>query len=52
MLETIFSTYPELESADLRDLGVILQDDLDGQGVWLVSWDYSKPIPKGIKVGK
>ena len=52
MLETIYEAYPELEGADLRGLGIFLQDDSDGKGVWLVSWDYSKPIPKGLKVGK
>jgi hypothetical protein len=52
MLELIYATYPELEGADLRSLGINLQDDTDGKGVWLVSWDYSKPIPEGITVGK
>ena len=52
MLETIYEAYSELIGQDLRELGISLQDDSDGKGVWLVSWDYSKPIPKGIKVGK
>ena len=52
MLELIYAAYPELEAQDLRGVGIVLQDDSDGKGVWLVSWDYSKPIPKGVKVGK
>jgi hypothetical protein len=52
MLEIIYTTYPELEGANLRDLGIVLQDDSDGKGAWLVSWDYSKPIPEGVTVGK
>ena len=52
MLELIYAAYPELEGQDLRGLGIVLQDDMDGEGVWLVSWDYSQPIPKGITVGK
>ena len=52
MLETIFAVYPELEGADLRDLGIVLQDDSDGEGAWLRSWNYSKPIPQGVKTGK
>jgi hypothetical protein len=52
MLELIYEAYPELEGADLRALGIMLQDDTDGQGVWLVSWDYSEPIPEGVTVGK
>lgn len=52
MLETIYETYPELEGADLRSLGINLQDDSDGEGVWLRSWEYSKPIPDGLTLGK
>jgi hypothetical protein len=52
MLEIIYNTYPELIDQDLRALGIVLQDDSDGQGAWLVSWDYSQPIPKGVTVGK
>lgn len=52
MLEIIYAAYAELEGADLRNLGIVLQDDADGQGIWLVSWDYSKPIPEGITIGK
>jgi hypothetical protein len=50
--ETILSTYPELEGADLFALGIMLQDDLDGQGAFIVHWEYSKPIPDGLKLGK
>jgi hypothetical protein len=52
MLETIYEAYPELEGADLRSLGIVLQDDSDGEGVWLRSWEYSKPIPDGLTLGK
>jgi hypothetical protein len=52
MLDILYQTYPELIEQDLRALGIVLQDDSDDKGVWLVSWDYSQPIPKGIKVGK
>lgn len=52
MLETLYAAYRELEGADLRGLGINLQDDSDGLGAWLVSWEYSKPLPAGIKVGK
>ena len=31
---------------------VVLQDDMDGQGVWIVKWDIDTPLPEGIKVGK
>ena len=50
--KTIYAAYPELENADLLALGIQLQDDSDGKGVWLVKWEYSKPIPTGLKLGK
>lgn len=52
IIETIVAAYPELENADLLSLGIWLQDDLDGKGVFIVKWDYSKPIPAGLKLGK
>lgn len=50
--ETIVAAYPELENADLFYLGIILQDDSDGQGAFIAEWTYSKPIPAGLKLGK
>jgi hypothetical protein len=52
LYETIVKAYPELVDADLFDLGIILQDDSDGQGAYIASWEYSKPLPDGMKVGK
>jgi hypothetical protein len=51
--ETIMAAYPELTSADfIPHSGVILLKD-DGDGiVYLAKWEYSKPIPSGLKVGK
>jgi hypothetical protein len=53
MFDLILETYPELTSADFHPLtGSILLAD-DGDGIqYLAKWDYSKPIPKGIKLGK
>jgi hypothetical protein len=51
--ETIVATYPELEGSDAFVNGVItLQDDADGEGVFIAKWEYSKPLPKGLKLGK
>jgi hypothetical protein len=49
----IISVYPELTSADFNPrLGSILLCD-DGDGVqYIAKWDYTKPLPKGMKVGK
>jgi hypothetical protein len=50
--ETIIAAYPELENADLFGAGIILQDDSDGQGAFIAEWNYSQPLPEGMKVGK
>jgi hypothetical protein len=50
--ETITTKYPELVDADFLKLGIILQDDSDGQGAYVAEWNYSKPIPAGLKIGK
>lgn len=49
----ITETYPELTADDfLPPLGAILLKD-DGDGVqYIAKWDYSKPIPEGLKLGK
>ena len=53
MFETILAIYPELTSSDFHPItGSILLAD-DGDGVQYISkWDYSKPIPEGMKLGK
>ena len=49
----ITTVYPELTTEDFRPDGVIeLQDDSDGQGAFISKWEYSKPIPAGLKLGK
>lgn len=51
--ELIIEAYPEIEPTNSFDrLGIVLQDDLDGQGAYIAEWHYSKPIPKGLKLGK
>jgi len=51
--ETIVAAYPELTEADFaKDGTIMLQDDTDGQGAFIVKWEYSKPIPVGLKLGK
>ena len=51
--EQIIEAYPEINSTDnFSELGINLQDDSDGQGAYIAKWDYSKPIPDGLKLGK
>ena len=51
--EEIISIYPELTISDFApQTGCIsLRDDGDSV-VYLAKWEYSKPIPEGMKLGK
>ena len=51
--EKIIDAYPEIKPTDdFMKLGIYLQDDSDGKGAYIVKWDYSKPLPDGLKIGK
>lgn len=53
LYEQIIAAFPELaDSAKFADGTIILQDDSDGQGAYVAAWNYSKPLPKGFKIGK
>ena len=51
LYDEIIAVYPELTSKDFFTK-IILQDDSDGLGAYIVKWEYSEPIPKGLKLGK
>ena len=49
----LIAALPELEGSDAFANGtIILQNDSDGAGDFIAAWNYSKPLPKGFKVGK
>lgn len=54
LYEQILAAYPEL--ADSKELfidgTILLQDDSDGKGAYIRQWNYEKPIPQGLKLGK
>jgi len=51
--ETIIAALPELENSKaFTDGTIILQDDSDGLGAYVAKWDYAKPLPIGLKLGK
>jgi len=51
--EQLIEIYPELIGSDVFSNNIIvLQNDSDGLGDFIVKWDYDKPLPKGFKVGK
>lgn len=53
LFDAIIAEYPELLESNVFVENVIkLQDDSDGLGAYIAKWDYSKPIPNGLKLGK
>ena len=50
--EIITETYSELLENGLFNKYITLRDDSDGLGAYIEEWNYSKPIPKGLKLGK
>lgn len=51
--EKIIETYPELQpTTSFREVGIWLQDDSDGVGAYIAKWEYSKPLPEGLTLGK
>ena len=51
--DKIVEVYPEIVTNSIfsRNL-IILQNDSDGLGDYIAKWDYSKPIPEGLSLGK
>ena len=53
LYDTILAAYPELEGTrSFMDGTITLQNDSDDLGDYIVQWNYSKSIPKGLKLGK
>lgn len=53
LYDQIIAVYPELAtSTAFTDGTIVLQDDSDGLGAYIAVWNYSKPLPSGMKVGK
>ena len=51
--EKIIAAYPEITPTDdFQRLGIFLQDDSDGLGAYIREWNYTKPLPAGMKIGK
>jgi hypothetical protein len=53
LYEIIIEQYPELTNSNLfRDGTIMLQNDSDSVGDYIREWNYSKPIPEGLSLGK
>ena len=51
LYEIIKNEYPELTAKDFLKT-IVLQDDSDGIGDYIAEWNYDKPIPTLLKLGK
>jgi hypothetical protein len=54
LYEELKAALPELTNEDFNPItgSILLVDDSDGLGAYIEKWEYSKPIPKGFKLGK
>jgi len=53
LYDDLIAAFPELEDSPAFSNGtIILQNDADETGDYIAKWDYTKPLPKGFKVGK
>lgn len=54
LYDDLIATLPELSAKDFAsETGtILLQDDADGKGVYIAKWEYDKPIPEGLTLGK
>ena len=53
LYDQIIEALPELKELFLsKDETIILQNDSDDLGDYIAKWEYSKPIPSGLKLGK
>jgi len=51
LYEKIIAAYPELDGTkSFTDGTIALQND--GDGDYILAWNYTKPIPAGLKLGK
>ena len=51
LYQQIKEAYPDLSDSEFSAGSIELRDDGDGIQ-YIAKWDYSKPIPKGLKLGK
>lgn len=52
LYEKIMASYPELTNDYFGKGLIILRNDADGLGDYIEKWNYHKPIPDGLTLGK
>lgn len=50
--EQIMQAYPELTEKQFTNGTIQLQNDSDGSGDYIKEWNYSKPLPSNLTLGK
>jgi len=52
LYEQIVEAYSEIDGSIFDEGIIVLRDDSDGVGAYIAKWEYSKPIPNGLSLGK
>jgi hypothetical protein len=52
LYDEIIEHYPELKNNEFYRGSIVLRNDSDGLGDYIAKWDYDKPIPEGLTLGK
>lgn len=54
LYDQLIEALPELTDQDFNgsNATIVLRNDSDGLGDYIEKWDYSEPIPEGLKLGK
>jgi len=53
LYDDLIAALPELKDLELFPYDtIVLQNDADATGDYIAKWEYSKPIPDGLKLGK
>lgn len=50
--QKIHQAYPEMQGHTFEEFGITLRDDSDGFGAYIEKWEYTEPMPEGLKLGK
>ena len=54
LYDDLIAALPELTNVDFNPINgtIELRNDSDGTGDYIAKWEYHKPLPEGMKVGK
>ena len=52
LFSEIIATYPELTVEDFYPRSGSIKLQNDGAGDYVQKWEYSKPLPEGLTLGK